>query len=70
MTKWVIFGEFDVSDDGDGYWLFWNNENGWGDFKSATVFTDAERDKFLRMNRMPQGAWGWGRHSWVEEVTT
>jgi len=68
MTTWVIFGEFGVNEDGDGYWLFWNNENGWGDFKSATVFTDAERRKFL--NRMPQGAWGWGRHSWVEEVTT
>lgn len=64
---WVIFGEFGVSDDGEGYWLFWNNDDGWGDYKSATVYTDAERHKFL--NRMPQGSWGWGRHSWVEEVT-
>ncbi len=40
--------------DDDDEDLYWNNENGWGDWLSATVFTQNERDRF---NLPVGGAW-------------
>jgi hypothetical protein len=34
--------------------LYWNNEDGWVDWLSATVFTPDERDRF---NLPMDGAW-------------
>ena len=34
--------------------LYWNNETGWGDWLSATVFTSDERDHF---NLPIDGTW-------------
>jgi len=59
-TRYVICGEFYFTDDYDGTWHYWNNEHGWVDLESATVFTNDERKAFL--NRMPQGSWGWILH--------
>jgi hypothetical protein len=38
---WVIC---EPKDDEDRFqWLFWSNDNGWGDYESATRFTEDER---------------------------
>jgi len=44
MKKYVIFGyeETQLEWDDCGEPIFWNNNMGWGDLSSATVFTEEE----------------------------
>jgi hypothetical protein len=50
-AKWLIIGNED-----DFCWVYWSNEDGWGDKVSATRFTIAERKAFTLL---PDGAYGW-----------
>lgn len=52
--RYVIRSAFKDPHDG---WLYWSNVDGWVDFKSATIFTQEERniDPFL----MPEESGGW-----------
>lgn len=51
-SLWVLLGD-EIDDHGS--WLFWGNEDGWGDRESATVFTEAEK----RALQEPMGAVCW-----------
>lgn len=51
LREWRIASEMD--DNGDR--LYWNNEDGWVDYDSATLFTNMERQTL----RAPEGAAYW-----------
>lgn len=50
VVEWVVVNEDDA-------YLYWSNEDGWGDRASATVFADGERPSLS----LPQGG-AWERY--------
>ncbi len=42
-TKWIIQGPLDPY--GEGEYLYWSNDDGWGSQDTATVFTEQEHNE-------------------------
>lgn len=54
--RYVIFSPSETNDDADGDPMFWNNEIGWCDLSSATVFTQPEMVWIVKSCAMPNPA--------------